>query len=299
MMEMYEHVELSRQKHAIAIHDISCIGRCSLTVALPILSAAGIHTSVIPTALLSTHTGEFTGYTRLDLSDQLISITNHIATLDLHFDAFYSGYLASPTQVHLVSQAMDLLCDQETQVLVDPAFADHGRLYSLMDEAMPAEMSKLCSRAHIIVPNLTEASFLLNILYPQSSYSPSHIATLVQGLADLGPDKVVLTGISFDPSQTGIAVYQKGMNTPLYYFTPHYAGIFHGTGDVFASFLLSALLAGKTLEAAAQLALELTHESICLTLQAGKPLRYGVLFEPVLSKLATKIKETKDETNIS
>jgi len=294
MTNMHEHMGLLGQKHAIAIHDISCVGRCSLTVVLPILSAAGIHTSVIPTALLSTHTGEFTGYTHLDLTDQLKPIANHIATLGLHFDALYSGYLASSTQARLVSKTMDLLCDPETQVLVDPAFADHGRLYSLMDTAMPDEMRKLCSRAHIIVPNLTEAAFLLNIPYPQSGYSPSYIAEMVQGLSELGPNSVVLTGISFEPSQTGIAVYQKGMPSPFYFFTPLYAGIFHGTGDVFASFLLSAMLFEKELVTAARLALELTHESIRLTMQAGEPLRYGVQFELVLPKLAAKIQAIKN-----
>ncbi|HPS82126.1 MAG TPA: pyridoxal kinase, partial [Candidatus Limiplasma sp.] len=140
------------QKRAIAIHDISCVGRCSLTVALPILSAAGVNTSIVPTALLSTHTGEFTGYTHLDLSDQLLPIAKHIATLGLHFDALYSGYLASPAQVELVLQMIGLLCDSQTHVFVDPAFADHGKLYSLMDPTMPSRMRALCARAHTIVP---------------------------------------------------------------------------------------------------------------------------------------------------
>ena len=155
------------QKRAIAIHDISCVGRCSLTVALPILSAAGVNTSIIPTALLSTHTGEFTGYTHLDLSDQLLSIATHIATLGLRFDAFYSGYLASPAQVELVLAMMDMLCAPETHVFVDPAFADHGRLYSLMDRSMPERMRALCAKARTIVPNRTEAAFLLGEPYPR------------------------------------------------------------------------------------------------------------------------------------
>ena len=148
------------QKRALAVHDLSCVGRCSLTVALPILSAAGVNTAVIPTALLSTHTGEFTGYTHLDLSDQLSPITAHLATLGLHFDAFYSGYLASGAQVEQILSMLDQLCDSETHIFVDPAFADHGRRYSLIDESMPAQMRRLCARANTIVPNLTEAAFL-------------------------------------------------------------------------------------------------------------------------------------------
>ena len=116
------------QKRAIAVHDISCVGRCSLTVALPVLSAAGLDTAVVPTALLSTHTGEFTGYTHLDLSNQLMPIARHLSTLGLHFDAFYSGYLASGAQVDEVLEMTGLLCDESTHIFVDPAFADHGRM---------------------------------------------------------------------------------------------------------------------------------------------------------------------------
>ena len=154
------------QPRAIVVQDISCVGRCSLTVALPVLSAAGVNTAVVPTALLSTHTGEFTGYTHLDLSGQLLPIARHIETLGLHFDAFYSGYLASGAQVEMVLEMIDLLCDGDTHLFVDPAFGDHGRLYSLLDSGLPAQMRRLCARARTITPNLTEAAFLLDEPYP-------------------------------------------------------------------------------------------------------------------------------------
>ncbi|MEG2253450.1 MAG: hypothetical protein RSC98_10445 [Clostridia bacterium] len=147
------------QKRAIAVHDISCVGRCSLTVALPVLSAAGVNTAIVPTALLSTHTGGFVGYTHLDLTDQLSPIAKHLSTLGLSFDAFYSGYLASGAQVEQVLGMLDLLCGAETHIFVDPAFADQGRMYTLMDASMPAQMRRLCARARTIVPNLTEAAF--------------------------------------------------------------------------------------------------------------------------------------------
>lgn len=279
------------QKRALAIHDISCVGRCSLTVALPILSAAGVNTSVVPTALLSTHTGEFTGFTHLDLTEELLPITKHIATLGLHFDAFYSGYLASTAQVDHVLTMLDELCDSTTHIFVDPAFADHGQLYSLMDAAMPAKMRELCARADTIVPNITEATFLLGEPYRPDGYDEAYVLTLAHKLANLGPECIVITDVSFDDAQTGIAVYHKADGTFRLLFRPKFAGVFYGTGDVFASFLLSALLGDKPLMEAAALALDCTHESIRLTLAGGEPLRYGVQFERVLPKLINALQQ--------
>lgn len=280
------------QKRALAAHDICCVGRCSLTVALPILSAAGIQTSVLPTALLSTHTGEFTDYTYLELSDQLLPIANHLHSLDLPMDAFYSGYLASSKQVTQILQIIHLLGKKNTHIFVDPAFADHGKLYSLLDNSMPEQMKLLCSHAHTIVPNLTEAALMLNIPYPGDlQYTPCFVNDLAHKLCSLGPKNVVITSISFDSSATGIAIYQRGMEEPVYAFTKQYEGIFHGTGDVFASFLLAALLNDKSLLSSARLALRLTHDSIVRTLMNGSPLRFGLQFEEILPKMWRSLKK--------
>ncbi|MBE5801550.1 MAG: pyridoxamine kinase [Clostridiales bacterium] len=273
------------QKRAIAVHDISCVGRCSLTVALPVLSAAGVETSIVPTALLSTHTGEFTGYTHLDLSDQLLPIADHLSTLNRPFDAFYSGYLASGAQVELVLGMMDRLCTQETLVFVDPAFGDHGRMYSLMDDSIPAQMRRLCSRANTIVPNLTEACYLLQEPYPADGYTEAFVADLCNRLLALGPQNVVITDIAFSPRQTGVAIQSRTITEPVFQFRPRFEGVFHGTGDVFASFLLAGLMNGSAIENATALALDLTHEAIAITLEGGQPLRYGVQFERVLPQL--------------
>lgn len=273
------------QKRALAIHDISCVGRCSLTVALPILSAAGINTSVIPTALLSTHTGEFTGYTHLDLSDQLLPIASHLQSLALHFDAFYSGYLASAQQVALVLSLVDMLCDSNTRIFVDPAFADHGKLYSHMGDDMPKQMRLLCSKAHTIIPNYTEACFLLGKPYYDRGYDEAYIQSITKALSALGPHSVVITDIHIQPGQTGIAVYHKPSDTFQLFYKEEFDGIFHGTGDVFASFLIACMLNGLDLNQSASTALDCTHDSIRLTLQGADPLRYGVRFEQVLPKL--------------
>ena len=270
------------QKRAIAVHDISCVGRCSLTVALPVLSAAGLNTAIIPTALLSTHTGEFSGYTHLDLSSQLRPIGDHLATLALHYDTFYSGYLANGAQVDEILHLMDVLCDSETHIFVDPAFGDHGRMYSLMDDTMPAQMRKLVSRAKTIVPNVTEASFLLNETYPGEHADEAVISDFCRRLLALGPQNVVITDVNFREGQTGIAILRQGMSEPLYLFHKRYDGIFHGTGDVFAAFLLCSLMNDLPLEVAAQTALDLTHAAITETLADGEHLRYGLHFEKVL-----------------
>lgn len=273
------------QKRAMAVHDISCVGRCSLTVALPVLSAAGVETSIVPTALLSTHTGEFTGYTHLDLSDQLLPIARHLSTLNRPYDAFYSGYLASGAQVDEVLGMIDLLCDEHTHIFVDPAFGDHGRMYSLMDQAMPAQMRRLCSRARTIVPNLTEACFLLDKPYPGGDCTPELVAELCRGLLELGVENMVITDIAFSSEHTGVAIQSRHMPQPVFQFRSRFDGVFHGTGDVFASFLLAGLMNDRTVQDAAAMALELTHEAIAVTLQGGQPLRYGVQFEKVLPKL--------------
>lgn len=278
------------QKRALAIHDISCVGRCSLTVALPILSAAGINTSIIPTALLSTHTGEFTGYTHLDLSDQLLPIAEHIATLGLHFDAFYTGYLASAEQAAIVSSIREMLCDSKTHVFVDPAFADHGKLYSHMSADMPARMRKLCETAQTIFPNFTEASFLLGRPYLERGYDEAYVQTVAAELAALGPQSVVITDVHLKEGATSVAVYQKADRAFTLFHRQEFGGVFHGTGDVFASFLIACLLNGLDLKQSAAAALDCTHEAIRLTLAGKEPLRYGVRFEEALPMLLEALK---------
>lgn len=277
------------QKRVLAVHDLSCVGRCSLTVALPILSAAGLHTAVVPTALLSTHTGEFTGYTHMDLSSQLAPITGHLRTLGVHYDAFYSGYLANSAQVDHVLAMIDALCDERTHLFVDPAFGDFGRMYTLMDESIPRQMRRLCARARTIVPNLTEACFLLELPYPQAGADNAFINRVCQGLLAMGPENVVVTDVNLRPGQTGVALLRRGMTRPEHLFQKRYNRLFHGTGDVFASFLLGALMNGQSLERSVQTALDITHLAIVETLRSGEPLRYGVQFEKVLPAYLRKL----------
>lgn len=160
------------QKQVLAIHDLSCVGRCSLTVALPVLSAAGLHVSVLPTALLSTHTGEFTGYTNLDLTQEMAKIYAHFQTLPLRFDGLYSGFLGSWEQLALVEDVFAHYRRADTLLLVDPVMADHGKLYATYTETLARDMGRLCRQADVIVPNLTEAAILLEASYREQPSFP-------------------------------------------------------------------------------------------------------------------------------
>lgn len=268
-----------KQKRAAAIHDISCFGKCSLTVALPILSAAGIETPVIPTAVLSTHTGGFTDYTYCDLTNEIDPITKHWQSLDLKFDAVYSGFLGSKEQIDLVCNFLDAFDKGDCLTLVDPAMADNGQMYVVFDMAFAEEMKRLCARADIIIPNMTEACFLLGEPYKEGPYTKEYIEETLKGLHDLGPNKIVLTGVHFDSEKLGAACYDAETGETGYALNEKLEGMYHGTGDVFASALLGALLNGFSLKESAQTAVDFTLGCIRRTKEAGTDLRFGVNFE--------------------
>lgn len=274
-----------KQKRVMAIHDISCFGRCSLTVALPIISAGGIETCVIPTAVLSTHTGGFTGFTFRDLTEDILPITDHWKTLNLEFDAIYTGFLGSFEQLEIVSKVFDKFKTDGNLIFVDPAMADGGKLYSIFPEDFPIGMKALCQKADIIVPNLTEAAFLLGEKYIEGPYTKEYIEDLLKRLSALGPKRIVLTGVYFDSEKLGTACYDAESGEINYAFAEKIEGYYHGTGDVFASALLTALLKGKSLLRACEIAVDFVVGSIKRTKKAGTDLRFGVNFEEGLEKL--------------
>ncbi len=277
------------QKRVLAIHDISCIGRCSLTAVLPILSVAGLETCVLPTAVLSTQTGGMSGFTFHDLTDEIIPITEHWKNLGQSFDVIYSGYLGSLAQANLVETIIRDFKKNDSLVVVDPVMADHGEYYSMMTPEFADKMRLLAKNADIITPNLTEAAFLLK--KPYNPYpDEKEVAELLHGLCKLGAKKIVITGVSFEKSALGAAAYDSETDEISYAFTNRINGIFHGTGDIFCSTLTAAVTRGKTLAEAARIAMEFTYRSICRTLKAGTDLRFGVQFEPELVSLIDKLK---------
>jgi len=273
---------MKRQKRALAIHDISCVGRCSLTVALPILSAAGVDTGVLPTSILSTHTGGFEGFTFRDLTEDLVPITDHWKTLNLKFDALYSGFLGSFEQIDLVAKIFDDFRTPDTLVMVDPVMADNGVLYSIYSPEMAKGMAKLCAKADIIVPNLTEAAFILDEPYRGEGLTRAEVEAMLKKLSALGPKQAVLTGISFAEGRLGAACYDRESGKMSYFDSERIEGYFHGTGDVFGSALLGGMMNGMSLERATKLAVDYTNRCIALTREAGQEKRYGVCFERAL-----------------
>lgn len=278
------------QKRVVAAHDISCVGRCSLTVALPILSAVGLETSVLPTAILSTHTGGFQGYTYRDLTEDIIPIVEHWKTLDLRTDAIYTGYLGSFEQLDIINRVFDMLATDDTVILIDPVMADNGVLYSGFSADFPKGMAKLCSRADIIVPNLTEAALMLGEEYVGGGYDRAYIEGLLKRLSRLGPKKTVLSGVSFEKGKLGAAAYDAEKDEYCYYFGEEVDGYFHGTGDVFASALLSAYMNGKSLQDTIKTAVDFTVGCIRRAVAAGLDTRYGVIFEEELPSLIAAVR---------
>lgn len=281
------------EKKVLAIHDISCIGRCSLTVALPVLSAAGIETSVLPTAVLSTHTGGFTGYNFRDLTEDIEPIANHWKSLGISFDSIYTGYLGSYKQLELVSGIIDSFKKENTLVLVDPVMGDHGKLYANFDESFAHGFHDLCAKADIITPNLTEAALLLGIPYVGEGYDREYIESLLVKLSEIGPGKIVLTGISFDGDRLGCATYDKSTGKFDFVYDTKTEGIYCGTGDVLASSMLGALVCGFELGEAAQIAVSFTAEAIRRTHNSGRNPIYGVDFELGLAEYSLKMKEKR------
>ena len=268
----------THQKRVAAIHDLSGFGKCSLTVALPILSAAGIETSALPTAILSTHTGGISGYTYRDLTEDMRPVMKHWKSLDIKFDAIYTGFLGSFEQLDIVKEFFDAFRQEDNLILVDPVMGDNGELYTVFTREFAAGMRMLCQKADIIVPNLTEAALLLDEPYHPGPYTHAYIESLLRKLGALGPQKVVLTGVYFKEDELGAATYDRTTDTIDYVFTQKIPG-YYGTGDVFASALLSALLNDFSLIDAAAIAVHFTTDSIRRTYKAKTDYRFGVNFE--------------------
>lgn len=276
------------QKQVLAIHDLSCVGRCSLTVALPVLSAAGLHVSVLPTALLSTHTSEFTGYTNLDLTQEMAKIYAHFQTLPLRFDGLYSGFLGSWEQLALVEDVFAHYRRADTLLLVDPVMADHGKLYATYTETLARDMGRLCRQADVIVPNLTEAAILLEASYREQPSFPQVEAMLRALHKRYGCRQAVITGILQD-GLLGAAAYDAQRDCVFFHGQPPMEHVFYGTGDVLASALLAGLMRGRSLSQATTLAVDFTYQSMLHTLDNGLPLRYGVAFEQALPMLVRSL----------
>ena len=268
-------------KKVLTIQDISCVGQCSLTVALPIISACGIETCVLPSAVLSTHTGGFTGYTFRDLTDDMPAIKDHWVKEGITFDAIYTGYLGSEQQIAYIIDFFRTVAAPGCLKIVDPAMADNGKLYPGFDAAFVDAMKKLCAQADYVVPNITEAALLTGSEYLEE-YDRAYIDDLLSKLVALGCKNVILTGASYQAGKTGVVVLENGQYR--YYEHEKRPNSCHGTGDIYASAFTGALVRGKNAYDAAKIAADYTVECIKATAEEENHW-YGAKFEPVIIKL--------------
>lgn len=268
-------------KRILTLQDISCLGQCSATVALPILSACGHEACVIPTAVLSTHTGQFKGYTCHDLTEDIPAIIRHWKQECISFDAVYTGYLSSARQAEYVVDIIDELLRPDGVVIVDPAMGDNGRLYAGLSQDCVNAMKSLCTRADVILPNITEACMLTGTEYKEQ-YDEEYVLGLFAMLHKLGVRNVILTGVAFSGELTGVAV-DDGERV-RYFRHGKVKRMLHGTGDVYASAFTGALLGGFDLWRAASIAAQFTMCSIENTLDDSEHW-YGVKFETALPML--------------
>ena len=205
-------------KKILTIQDISCVGQCSITVALPIISAAGIETAILPSAVLSTHTaGPFGHFTFRDLTEDLPKINKHWNDINIKFDAIYTGYIGSKLQIDYILDIISKTLKDGAPLIVDPAMGDNGRLYTGFDEDFVSYMAKLCAKADVILPNLTEAAYLLKEECILANYDKEYIEGLVRRLAGLGAKVVILTGVGFKENELGVCIYDFKEDKTYYY----------------------------------------------------------------------------------
>ena len=268
-------------KRILTIQDISCVGQCSLTVALPVLSACGQETCILPSAVLSTHTGGFSGFTFRDLTEDIPGIWKHWKQENISFDYIYTGYLGSLQQIGYMKDLFAAFRSENCRIVVDPAMGDHGKLYPLFDQAYADAMAELCAQADIMIPNITEACFMTGHPY-QETYDEAYVDALLAKLGAMSRGTVVLSGVGYTPEETGVVIYQNGQK--WHYVHHREPKSYHGTGDIFASAFVGALAGGKTMERSAAIAAE--YVALCIRKTITDPNHwYGVKFETAFPEL--------------
>ncbi len=276
-------------KRIITIQDISCIGKCSITVSLPVLSALGVETAILPTAVLSTHT-MFKGSVIRNLEDTIEPFSRHWEDLGFTFDAVYTGYLASPRQVQLVKDFYSRFGGESVLFFVDPAMADSGKLYSGFDDSFPSVMASLCGMADIIVPNVTEACLMTGTDWKETE-DEGFYTDLLEKLAALGTKKAaVITGVPMGPGRTGVMGLDIRSGSLTGFSHEKLPVSFHGTGDIFSSVTVGCLMRGFSLYESLETAAHFVEASIRETMLHDPDKTYGVDFEAVLGLLTDRVR---------
>ena len=274
-------------KRILTIQDVSCLGKCSLTVALPLLSAMGVETVILPTAVLSTHT-MFEGFTVKDLSDQLEPITAHWKKQGFRFDAIYTGYLGTEEEIEAVKGIIKDFADENTLVFIDPAMGDNGKLYPAFDLAYAKRNATLCGIADVIVPNITEACFMTDAEYKEQ-YDEAYVRDLLNKLVSLGSKTAILTGVSLSEGKTGAMGLDSETGEYFVYQNDRIPAAYHGTGDIFSSVVVGALMRGLSRDDAIKIAADYTADTIALTMNNPDKPWYGVDFEATIPELVEEL----------
>jgi pyridoxine kinase len=268
-----------------AVQDISCFGRCSLTVIMPVLATLGIQVCPLPTAVLSTHLGGFKDLAFCDFTEHMRDFSRHWQQESITFDAIYSGFLASERQIEIVQDFIDTFAKPGLLVLVDPVMGDGGKLYSTYTPAMQNKMKMLVGKAGVITPNYTEACFLLGESYQAENVDMDTTKKWLVRLADLGPEQVVITGVPCSGQKVANIAYDRNCGETWELTHDFIPVSYPGTGDIFASVLLGLLLGGRPLPKAMAQAARFVAKAIDVTVRARTPVREGILLEKVLSRL--------------
>ncbi len=274
-----------KYNRVLTIQDISCLGQCSMTVALPILSVCGQETCILPSAVLSTHTGGFSRPAIRDLTEDLPGIQAHWQQEQISFDAIYTGYLGSTKQIGYVADILDTMLVSGGRTIVDPAMADHGKLYAGFDQAYVDAMRGLCQKADVILPNVTEGAMLAGMEY-REDHDEAYVGEMIRRLHDLGCKCIALTGVGIRPGETGVLISGAGIQS--HYSHARLSRSFHGTGDAFAAAFVGAWMGGKSMPEAAEIAADFVCRCIQNTM-AYPEHWYGTRFETALPYLMDRL----------
>ena len=270
-------------KKILTVQDISCLGKCSLTIALPVISALGVETVILPTAVLSTHT-MFKNFTCKDLSDQIAPITEHWKSEGVTFDAIYTGYLGTIEQIDMMKKLFADFRREGTVVFVDPVMADNGKLYPAFNMDYVKKNAELCACADIVVPNITEASFMTGMDY-REEYDEAYIKELLSRVSALGARVSVITGVSLEKGRTGVMGYDRETGEYYVYQNDRVDASYHGTGDLFSSVCVGEIMRGRDWRDAMRIAADYTAHTIEVTLRSADKPWYGVDFEATIPEL--------------
>ncbi len=277
-----------KMKRVLTIQDLSCVGKCSLTVALPIISAAGVETSVFPISLLSTHSA-FENYEKTDLSHNLESFEKMWKKNGIDFDAVYVGYIGTENGLAQVENCIMRLKTKKNIIIIDPAVADNGEIYSGISKDYINKLKALCPKADILMPNLTEACILTGEEYKESGYNREYIQNIMKKLSYLGCEKIVVTGVSYDNNEMGIACYNSLNDKYSEFFHKRYKGVYCGAGDCLASAFCGALMNDISFETSLEIAEKFVAKAVKLSKEKDSQW-YGINFEYAIENYIETIK---------